>query len=377
MSLRIIFLLSSMFLFVNSNHTYSQLFGGQIKTKKGVLTSLDCSNSIINGSLFSGIQANGVTLTIAYSGGNGGNYSSYFTVSTGVTGLTASLSNGKLNNGFGNLIFDITGIPSTTGNASFNINIAGQSCLININVQSYVPTVVNIFPSNGDISCNSSYSFNWIVPNGVSNIKIEIWGGGGGGGSRNTQNSNYSHAGGGGAYCSKTFTVSADDAFNISLGGGGCGSPNWFTAAGYGQNTTVQKNGVVIMQANGGEGAHFINGNYWVIGLGSSYTYCLNGCDSQFSGGNGGKLVIASSKGPGGGGGAGSGGNGSNGGASSIVGVGGISAFMSLPGGNGGGCNTYSDGLPGSNIGGGGGGGSTGGWFVGGQGGDGFVRITY
>jgi hypothetical protein len=69
-----------------------------------------------------------VTSIINYTQGNGRSYSSQTASSTDVTGLTATLSAGTFTNGSGILTFTITGTPSASGWANFDINIEGQSC---------------------------------------------------------------------------------------------------------------------------------------------------------------------------------------------------------------------------------------------------------
>ncbi len=100
------------------------------------ITGLACSgvsfsNTATAGNIYS------ATATIAYSGGNGVSYSSGSAISsTGVTGLSAVLQAATLNSGNGNLTFLITGTPSMQGIASFPISFGGQSCSINLMVNS-------------------------------------------------------------------------------------------------------------------------------------------------------------------------------------------------------------------------------------------------
>ncbi|WP_426476080.1 FISUMP domain-containing protein [Chryseobacterium sp. CBSDS_008] len=92
------------------------------------VTQLSCSTPINVGSLEAGDPAAGVSISIPYTGGNGGFYSGMSIASVGVTGLTATLSSGTLNNGSGNLVFDISGTPSTDGTATFDISFGGINC---------------------------------------------------------------------------------------------------------------------------------------------------------------------------------------------------------------------------------------------------------
>jgi hypothetical protein len=73
-------------------------------------------------------------LSIPYSVGNGFPYKSGLPVfSTGVTGLKATLRADTLNRGgSGDLLFDISGIPSGEGKASFEINFGINTCVIEL-----------------------------------------------------------------------------------------------------------------------------------------------------------------------------------------------------------------------------------------------------
>ncbi len=100
----------------------------------GAISSIDCAGATNNGTLFFDITASGVTSVISYSGGNGGTHNGQVVTSTGVTGLTATLAAGTLATGNGNLTYTITGTPSSPGDASFAINIAGQNCVLVVRV---------------------------------------------------------------------------------------------------------------------------------------------------------------------------------------------------------------------------------------------------
>ena len=108
-----------------------------IKCRTGVISALDCSNAVPTGALTPGQAASGVSVSVSYTGGNGGVHNGQTINSTGVTGLTATLSAGSFVSGSGNLSYSITGTPAGIGNASFALNIGGQTCTLNINV-SYV-----------------------------------------------------------------------------------------------------------------------------------------------------------------------------------------------------------------------------------------------
>lgn len=128
----------------------AQLFGGQIKTSKGIISTLSCASATNTGVLISGQSASGVNSNIPYTGGNGGVYSGQIVNSTGVTGLTATLAFGNFTNGSGILNYTITGTPNGVGIVSFLLNIGGQSCTLNLTSQS----LASQYPT-GSVFCAS------------------------------------------------------------------------------------------------------------------------------------------------------------------------------------------------------------------------------
>ncbi|PCE62694.1 hypothetical protein [Sediminicola luteus] len=108
------------------------------------VASLNCNGvqpnpvDIIEGEAYTG------TFRVPYTRGNGKVYAQGAPVlSTGVTGLTAVLRAGSLaNNASGELIYDITGTPSGTGTANFQLSFGGQSCSLAL-TSSAVPVVVD------------------------------------------------------------------------------------------------------------------------------------------------------------------------------------------------------------------------------------------
>lgn len=126
----------------------------------GLVTSLGCTSAIISGALSSGVSATGVSFSIPYTGGNGGPYNGQSVTSTGVTGLTATLISGNFLVGNGTLNYILTGTPSSTGMASFQINIGGASCVISFPVS-------NLWPG-GTVFCSSSTGINDVL-NPVTN----------------------------------------------------------------------------------------------------------------------------------------------------------------------------------------------------------------
>jgi uncharacterized protein (TIGR02145 family) len=92
------------------------------------ISELNCDAATNNGTIFAKYAESGVNTIIPYSGGNQGSFKTQIILSTGVNGLTATLKEGLLENGNGNLKFEISGKPSESGIAKFNINIGGKTC---------------------------------------------------------------------------------------------------------------------------------------------------------------------------------------------------------------------------------------------------------
>ena len=110
----------------------------------GTITTLSCGTATVTGTLFINSAASGESISVPYTGGNGGSYNTQSVSSTGVTGLTANLSAGTLSIGSGNLIYTITGTPTTSGTANFAISVGGQSCTLSINVN----TLAEMYAAN-------------------------------------------------------------------------------------------------------------------------------------------------------------------------------------------------------------------------------------
>ena len=108
--------------------------GSVTHTIPGSVSTLDCAGATVTGTLTDGTASSGVSVAIAYTGGNGGTYSGQAVSSTGVTGLTATLSAGTLATGAGSVIYTITGTPGSSGTASFLITVGGQSCTFTVTV---------------------------------------------------------------------------------------------------------------------------------------------------------------------------------------------------------------------------------------------------
>ncbi|GAB4092117.1 hypothetical protein GCM10028786_10430 [Flaviaesturariibacter terrae] len=98
------------------------------------ISSLNCSGATVSGAATAGISYSG-TVTMPYTGGNGLAYSAGTTVaSSGVTGLNAVLQAGTLASGSGSFTFSVTGTPSASGLAYFNLGYGTRSCTVQITV---------------------------------------------------------------------------------------------------------------------------------------------------------------------------------------------------------------------------------------------------
>lgn len=98
------------------------------------ISGLTCSSAAFSGTATAGVTYNGV-FTVPYIGGDGSEYKSdNGSSSIGVTGLSAILVPGTLAVGAGMLTYAVSGTPTAGGNASFNINFGGQSCIVSLPV---------------------------------------------------------------------------------------------------------------------------------------------------------------------------------------------------------------------------------------------------
>jgi uncharacterized protein (TIGR02145 family) len=125
----------------------------------GTLTAIDCNSASNTGDIYASTEITaGVTSTLSYTGGNEGIYEGQSISSTGVTGLTAILIAGTFTNGSGTLSFEITGTPGSSGTASFEINIGGQTCTLTRSVGIPDPLASH--------NCGSTYVHNVTLPYG-------------------------------------------------------------------------------------------------------------------------------------------------------------------------------------------------------------------
>lgn len=95
------------------------------------VNALGCSNAYLTPKSYVAGTAYVGTLVVPYTGGNGGSYSAGTAIaSTGVTGLTATLQQGDLEYGTGQLVYNVTGTPSQSSPelATFAIDFGSLSC---------------------------------------------------------------------------------------------------------------------------------------------------------------------------------------------------------------------------------------------------------
>lgn len=96
---------------------------------QGLVATLSCTPTD-NGTLIANTAASSVSSVFSYTGGNNLTHNGQTVTSTGVTGLTATLASGTMSSAGGTLTYNITGTPSSSGTASFAINIGGRTCTL-------------------------------------------------------------------------------------------------------------------------------------------------------------------------------------------------------------------------------------------------------
>jgi hypothetical protein len=200
----------------------------------------------------------------------------------------------------------------------------------------------------------------WTVPDDVTSVKVECWGGGGAGGLA-------AGGGSGGAYATRTFTVSPGDSYNYQVAKGGTHSTGGNNGNSAWSSYFWDLDGSILVQGAGGYGCRDGGTAGGIVNPGSQGSTIHNGGAGGSAYGNGG----------GGGGASGGTTTGGTGGATSTTNTGGAGAAAPTGGGPGGnGASVGGAPGPGGAPGGGGGGGwASYGW--GANGANGQVRLTY
>jgi Protein of unknown function (DUF3500) len=117
-------------------------------TTTAAVTALTCASTTFSATATINVAYSG-SASVPYTGGNGVAYSAGTAIaSTGVTGLTATLSSGTLASGAGNLIYTITGTPTTSGTALFAISFGGQTCSMSLIVNAAGTTTATVTALN-------------------------------------------------------------------------------------------------------------------------------------------------------------------------------------------------------------------------------------
>ena len=117
----------------------------------GSISSLGCNTATLFGTFKKNQTVNNCYIILPYKGGNGGSYQGFTVNSSGVNGLKATIVPGYFGVGDGTLTLNISGTSNSSGIASFNISIGGQSCLL---------STINVLPL--DFECGvSTVTFNY------------------------------------------------------------------------------------------------------------------------------------------------------------------------------------------------------------------------
>jgi len=209
-------------------------------------------------------------------------------------------------------------------------------------------------------------SGNFVVPAGVTSIMVEAWGGGGGGGGRANSGSGGAGGGGGGAYARDTVTVVPGNTYSVTVGAGGPGGPAGDNPGSPGGDSYFDAGANVLAKGASGGGGGPIGA------FGARGTAAASVGAFRYNGGNGAAGTATDS----GGGGGGAGSTGAGQAASGTTGGAGRAEW----GGDGAnGLTSNGAGYDGYTYGGGGSGArrTSGVACAGGNGADGYVRITY
>lgn len=260
----------------------------------------------------------------------------FFTAGGSATALTITPSPAFTSKAdFLNVVFRIV-VPSTnTGPCTLNINGLGtdplrfkdaalisgdipagsiiQTCWDGTHHQilSVSSAGLNRRPTGSTIIIYSS-STTYTVPEGVRKVKVFLWGGGAGGGPFMSGQNTAGGGGSAGGFNSTVIDVVTGDVLTITIGAGGAGGTT--LPGGNGGLTSVLKNGVIALTAEGGtagtpgtpgsntlpvQGGGFTSGSFGVRGGlgkagwamlgdgGAVYTMSGDGGDSPFGGGGG------------------------------------------------------------------------------------------
>jgi Glycine-rich domain/Collagen triple helix repeat (20 copies) len=111
----------------------------------------------------------------------------------------------------------------------------------------------------------------WLVPAGVDNILVTMWGGGGGGAGFVNSDPTYGGGGGAGGFARATVAVTPGDTLTVAVGAGGIGNNSTGNGGPGGNSLIVNGESVTLLEADGGEGG-FCGANGGAGGAGGSCT---------------------------------------------------------------------------------------------------------
>jgi hypothetical protein len=280
-------------------------------------------------------------------------------------------------------------ISSDAGTGAADLLVTGKAGIGTTNPGATVEVV-----GGGNGETNTEYvvtydtpgTYDFVVPSGITSIKVEAWGGGGAAGVASIYGGG---GGGGGAYATNpTVSVTPGNTYQVKVGnyGSQSGTANGGSST-FNTNTVVAAGGTAGNQSTGGTGGTTAASTGTVVYAGGNGGDGRSGL-SYYGGGGGGSAgpqgtgVVGSDYGSYGGGNGGAGDNGSGGaggiGKTYSAGGGGDGGSNVLGGGGGGGAygSGRNGGIAGSPGGGGGGGGGSSSSNAG-DGGSGQVKITY
>jgi hypothetical protein len=163
--------------FASGTATFALAFAGKScsftrSVSAASISTLNCTSATHLGTLISGMSASSVSSSVPYTGGNGGSYSAFSVASTGVTGLTAAIAAGSFNVGTGNLSVSISGTPSSSGTASFVLNIGGVICTLSRTVLAPTSFTNCAQASAGTMTINTSYTAGTVTQTMRLNVAV-------------------------------------------------------------------------------------------------------------------------------------------------------------------------------------------------------------
>ena len=132
--------MKSVYLIVRNVIILTTLGGCNIFTPQAIDNStetapyFDCKNAKIQGNIWTDHEITNVFMVIPFSGQSGIDVGKTIYSSYGIEGLTATLTNGVIQAGSGQLFFELSGSARDTGFALFKFGVADKTCLVNVPV---------------------------------------------------------------------------------------------------------------------------------------------------------------------------------------------------------------------------------------------------